>query len=399
MKPRTWILIAIAVVAAGFGAWGMLRGPIVHVVRVERTSLVQTVVVSGRVAAPAHVSIGSVAIGRVVEVKAREGDRVVAGELLIRLEEKEAMASVQQANASLAKADARVDQVLRVTGRVASEDLRQAKSALELADRRFVRISGLAASGSSTVDDLDQARSQRDQAQARQAAAESQAWGSASLSGTESRAARAEKEIARANLAAAEARLEQTRILAPANGILLARNVEVGDVVQPWSVLMAMATEGIPYLVVQPDEKNLYLLREGQEAIASSDAFPGLTFPAKVSRILPAVDRLRGTIEVRLTLNDPPAYLRPDMTVSVEMMAEKREATITLPEVAVRESGGRQPWVLVAREGRVQRRDVRLGMRGEDRFEVVEGLAQNEDVVVSDGVRLRPGQRVTVVRE
>lgn len=400
MMRRLWVLLAAGLLALVLLAVLLVaRGPRVVVVPAEMRPLVQTVVVSGRVEAAARVSLGSVAVGRVIEVRVREGERVKAGEPLVRLEDRESVAAVDQARAALEQADARLEQVRKVGGRVAGEEQRRAKSALVLAEQRLARIATLAASGASTGDELDEARSQVEQARARHAAAQSQAWGSGSPAGAEARAARAALEMARANLASAEARLEQTRILAPSDGQVLSRDVEVGDVIQPGATLVGMAADGAPYLVVQPDEKNLSLLKEGQEAVASADAFPGRTFPAKVSRILPSVDRLRGTVEVHLSVPDPPQFLRPDMTVSVEVVVARREAAIALPEVAVREAAGKQPWVLVAKDGLLERRSVRLGLRGEDRIEILEGVREGEDVVVGDGTRLRAGQRVRAARE
>jgi HlyD family secretion protein len=404
MKRRGWIIggsvaLGLVLAAVAFGVVVLVRGPAVAVTVVGQQPLVQTVVVSGRVAAAARVAIGTVAMGRVVEVAVREGDRVKAGAVLVRLEDREATATLAQAGAALQQALARSDQVRRITGRVASEDQRQAKAALDLAELRFARTTSLAAAGAQTGDELAQARALVEQARARHAASRSQAAGSGSAAGSESRAASAAVDMAGANVESASARLAQTRILAPSDGTILARNVEVGDVVLPGAALLGLATDGASYLVVQPDEKNLHLLREGQDAVASCDAFPGRTFPAKVSRILPAVDRLRGTVEVRLSMPEPPDFLRPDMTVSVEVLAERRESALVLPETAVHEVAGDRPWVLAVRDGRLERRDVRLGLRGEDRVEVVEGLAVGEDVVSGDGLRLKAGQRVRAVRE
>jgi HlyD family secretion protein len=404
MKRRGWIIggsvaLGLVLAAAAFGVVVLVRGPSVVVTVVQQRPLVQTVVVSGRVAAAARVAIGTVAMGRVVEVAVREGDRVKAGAVLVRLEDREAGAALAQAGAALQQALARSDQVRGITGRVASEDQRQAKAALDLAELRFTRTSSLAAAGASTGDELDQARMLVEQARARHAAARSQAAGSGTAAGAESRAAIAAVDMARANVESASARLAQTRILAPADGTILARNVEPGDVVLPGAALLGLATDGASYLVVQPDEKNLNLLREGQDAVASADAFPGRTFPARVARILPAVDRLRGTVEVHLSLPAPPDFLRPDMTVSVEVVAERRESALVLPETAVHEVAGARPWVLAVRDGRLERRDVRLGLRGEDRVEVVEGVVVGEDVVSGDGLRLKAGQRVRAVRE
>jgi multidrug efflux pump subunit AcrA (membrane-fusion protein) len=100
-------------------------------------------------------------------------------------------------------------------------------------------------------------------------------------------------------------------------------------------------------LVIEPDERNLALLALGQSATASSEAFPDDRFAATVSYIAPAVDPRRGTIEVRLAVPTPPEYLRPDMTVSVEITVAERAHTTILPADAVRGLAEGKPWILV----------------------------------------------------
>ncbi len=89
--------------------------------------------------------------------------------------------------------------------------------------------------------------------------------------------------------------------------------------VQPGRTLLVVARDGPTQLSVLPDEKNLAFLRLGQPATASVDAFPDRVFPARVAYIAPAVDLSRGTVEVKLDVPDPPPFLRPDMTVSVNV--------------------------------------------------------------------------------
>ena len=105
---------------------------------------------------------------------------------------------------------------------------------------------------------------------------------------------------ARAGLAAAKARLAQTSIVAPTDGVLIGRNVEPGDVVQPGKELMVLAPAGETQIVVQVDEKNLAQLKLGQKALASADAYPHERFDAELFYINPGIDALRGSVEVKL---------------------------------------------------------------------------------------------------
>ena len=109
--------------------------------------------------------------------------------------------------------------------------------------------------------------------------------------------------------------------------------------------------------------------------------------------VAPSVDPDRGTVEVKLVVPEPPEYLRPGMTVSVEIEVGRRDGVLLLPLEAVREASSEKPWVLVLEGGRAARRDVVLGLRGEERVEVVKGLSEGEVVLLATPRQVPPGQR------
>jgi HlyD family secretion protein len=163
---------------------------------------------------------------------------------------------------------------------------------------------------------------------------------------------------------------------------------------------MELSLAGETQLTVEPDERNLALLAPGQKALASAEAFPEQRFAARVVYLSPGVDAQRGTVEMRLAVDEPPPYLRPDMTVSVEVEVARRRAALVVPSDAVREPASLRPWVLTVRAGRAARQDVRLGARGERLVEVIEGapaeggLSPGEMVLLPAGRLVLPGQRV-----
>jgi HlyD family secretion protein len=201
-----------------------------------------------------------------------------------------------------------------------------------------------------------------------------------------------------ARLAGAMVRLEQTRLLAPQSGIILSRAVEPGDTIQPGATLLVLAADGETQLVIEPDERNLAWIRPGQPARASADAFPREVFDAQVDYIAPAIDRERGSIEVRLRVPEPPVFLKPDMTVSVDLTVASKRRALTVPSDAVRGAATTAPWVPVVVGGRIVRKSVTLGIRGEGHSEIASGLDEGAEVVVSTDVTLVDGQRVRVLR-
>ena len=110
--------------------------------------------------------------------------------------------------------------------------------------------------------------------------------------------------------------------------MLISRSVEVGDVVQPGKALMVLAASGQPQILIQIDEKNLSKIALGQKAFGSADAFASQRFDAVVGYINPGIDAARGSVEVKLNVANPPAYLRQDMTVSVDIETARRTATV-----------------------------------------------------------------------
>ena len=385
-----WALLGGAAALALLLGGRALLGPKVPVWIGERRELVQRVVASGRVLAPARIQIGSVVVGRATRVPLDRGDRVKPLDLLVQLDDVESRAALAQARSAVAQAAARFEQVEVVSARVTTEAVRQAELRLAQAELKLTRNRTLAEAGSVSRSDLDDALQARDLAASQLASARIQA--SAAATGADRHVAQAALDQARGAEQAALARLEQLQIRSPAAGVVTERDVEPGDVVQPGRALLVVARDGPTQLSVLPDEKNLAFLRLGQAATASVDAFPDRVFPARVAYIAPAVDLSRGTVEVKLDVPDPPPFLRPDMTVSVNVEVGRDPAAVVLPAGAVRDAGT-EPWVLAVRDGRTVRQPVKLGMRGEGAVQVLSGLAPGE-AVVAPASSIGPGARV-----
>jgi HlyD family secretion protein len=394
--------LAVLAVALALLAWAGVRflfGPSVEVSKVVRRDVLQTIVSSGRVETPYRVDIGAQIVGTVAQVPVEQGDRVKAGQTLIVLEASEAEAVVKQAQVSVAQAEARIRQLRELQLPVASQSLRQAQVNLENARAQLERNQRLYEGGfigKSALDDLQRAV---DVAQTQVDSARKQVQ-TAQPTGSDYALATTALAQAQANLQAARARLAYTTIAAPRDGTLIARDVERGDVVQPGKVLMVLSPEGETQLVVQIDERNLSRLRLGQPALASADAYPNERFKAEVVYVNPGVNAQRGTVEVKLRVADPPAYLRQDMTVSVDIEVERHPGALAVRADAVRDLGGAKPWVLRVNGGRALRQNVTLGLRGEGWAEVRDGLKEGDLVVPADNTAIKPGRHVrTVVRE
>jgi len=342
-----WILVAVLLmlVVGGLAALA-LRVPTAEALRVVPAPLVRTLQFSARVATLSRVDVGSTLTGRVAQVRVREGAQVKRGEVLIQLETDELRAALAQA--------------------VASE--RQATATLQAAHATLARARQLVAQNFYSAAQLDEAQRGQDVAQAQVGAA-------------------------KAAVASARARLEQAVVLAPAEARVLARMVEPGQIVQPGKALMSLALAGPTQLVAQVDERFLDQLQVGQSALVVADAFAGQRFAAQVLSIAPVVDAQRGAIEVKFTLpQEPPAFLREDMTLSVDVETARRERALVLPLAVLREADADSATVLVAVDGQAQARRLRLGLRTLEAVEVLDGLREGD--LVLTGANLHAGQRV-----
>ncbi len=391
-----WAVAAAVVLIALVLAWlAWLRGPQVDVIELRRAPLVRTLQFSARVATLSRVDVGSTVTGRVEAVRVEEGATVRAGDVLVQLEDQEWRAALVQAEAAEQQANAHLAGLRSGTRTTAQAALAQAEVTQRTAQAALVRAQQLVDQGFYSAAQLDEARRAATVAheQARSASAQVQANADG---GTDLAQAQAQRDVARAATAAAQARLAQATLRAPTDARVLLRAVEPGQIVQPGKALLSLALVGPTQLVAQVDERFLEQLRPGQSAAVLADAFPDQRFAARVLSLAPAVDAQRGAIEVKFALvGSAPDFLREDMTLSVEVETARVDATLVLPQSALRAPAqGNQAEVLVVREGRAMARSVRLGLRTLGAVEIQEGLAEGEAVLQSGGMtagaRVRP---------
>ncbi|MCU0896224.1 MAG: efflux RND transporter periplasmic adaptor subunit [Burkholderiales bacterium] len=392
LRPIPIAIAAALVVGLVFGVRALL-GPKVPAVEVTRGDLVQTVVSTGRVITPARVELGAVVTGTVAKVAFGEGDRVKAGETIATLRDDEQRAALAQARAALAEAEARVRQLTSVSTPVADQNLRAAEATLQLNRAEFERVRQLYEKGFYGKAKLDEATRNLQTAEAQYRSGVAQAQTNRP-DGSDYALALARRDQARAAVEVAQAKLDNMHVKAPADGTLLTKLVEPGDVVQAGKQMFELAVAGDTQLVLNVDEKNLALLAIGQKAKAVADAYPGQPFDAQVFYIAPSVDAQRGTVEVKLRVPQPPAFLRPDLTVSAEIVGARRDGTMIVPTEAIRDAATAAPYVLVVREGKVVRQPVKLGLRGDGRTEVLEGVVPGEALIPAAQASVSAGQRV-----
>lgn len=387
-RYKPWIMIILLVLAVSFATYRWWQGPLLPSYEVVSSPLIQTVVASGRVEKVSRTQIGSEITGVVLERLVQEGDRVSRGDVLLVLKSDEISAQVRQAEAELKE--------LATTRRPQAEfDLANAKVQLEQAQREAVRRRNTELgilSAEEREKSIEAERLARNNLE------------SARLKVASLAPDKVEETKLREQLAALQAQLAKTKIRAEVSGIILTRNVEPGDLVQPSQTLFTIALDGATEIRVPFDERNLPLLALQQKAAVITDAYPDQPFPAHINFIAPSIDAQRGTVDVRLTVDPVPDFLRQDMTVSVNVETNKREQTLVIPNDALSSISGNKAMVILVRDRKIQRHPITLGLRGLVMSEVVAGLKEGDHVltdaesVLKDGIRVRIEQTKRVLQ-
>jgi HlyD family secretion protein len=340
---------------------------------VEKGDLARSVVATGKVQPLTKVEIKSKASGIVERLHADYGDRVKEGQVLAELDKEQLEARVREAKANLLAAEAAWEK-----NKIAAEgpDLPFLKSALERARKLYA--DGLIAP--QILDDADKAYQMALNAQT---AAKSQA----SVS-------KAEVEKARASLEQSESDLRYATIVSPMDGLVLSRDVEVGDAVSSILVLGSQATRIMTlgdvsevYVLGKVDEADIGRVYMGQRARIVVESFKDKPFEGKVTKISPlGVEKDNvTTFEVRVSIQNPTGALKTNMTANAEIILEEKKGVLMVPESAVLYDKERKPSLEVPDpkgEGGVRKIAVKLGISNGVKTELVEGLKEGDKVVL-----------------
>jgi HlyD family secretion protein len=397
VTQRSWLKISIAILIlvslAVYFSRNLILGKPVDAYPATISELAQTVVASGRVITPQRIIIAAETTGRVNLIPVLEGQTVKRGQLLIQLNDQDERASMAQATATVKQAEAKLRQLREVALPAASQNLKQAQTNVEQARKQYERTKDLQARGFISQAQLDEAKRNYDVISSQVSAARLQV-DTNRPAGSDLALASAAVAQAKASLHLAQVKLNEDAILAPADGTLISRSVESGDVVQPGKELMVLAADGETQILVQLDEKNLAKIALGQKVLGSADAYADQRFDAVVSYINPAIDATRGAVEVKMKVLKPPAYLRQDMTVSVDIETARRSNALVIPTGALHDASSNAPWVLVVRNNRTVKQPVKLGLHGDDSIEVLSGLKADEAVILSALGNIKAGMHV-----
>ncbi len=370
----------------------------VRLEKVGKRDLTSIVSASGKIQPKRKVDVSSDIQGRIVDLPVREGDMVQRGQVVVRIDPAQFQAAVERMEANLAATQAAET---------------QARANRDQAERAWVRARDIRAQNAQLVSQeaLEQAETQRAVALANFDAASRQV------------------DQARAALREAQDQLRKTTILAPMAGRVTRLAVEEGEVAVPGTfsretgLLMTISDLSVIQVMVQVDETDVVRIHLGDSVNVSIDAYPDTTYTGRVTKI--SNSSVRGAtaqattdqavdFEVEVTLDNPPAGVRPDLSATARIVTDTRRQALSVPIIAltVREPADTLPPDTARAAGRakkgegaardttrgpkreiegvfvvdtttrqVQFRAVRVGIAGDEYFEVTGGLREGETIV------------------
>ncbi|HKH83130.1 MAG TPA: efflux RND transporter periplasmic adaptor subunit [Gemmatimonadales bacterium] len=410
MKVGVGVLVAV-LVAAGVIAFRINKkknaGTEVRLEQTGRRDLVSAVTASGKIEAKTSVDISADITGRIIQIAVREGDLVKRGQFLLQIDAAQYQAAVARSQAVVSSTEAIV---------------LQTKASRDQAQRAWNRAKQLTELGENLI-----APETAEQSQTAFEVAEANYQSS-----------RAQLEQARAGLQEAKDNLAKTRLTAPISGRVVRLAVEEGEVAVPGTfsretgLLMTIADLSVILANVQVDETDVVRLQTRDSVEINIDAYPETTFVGLVTKVshsskLTPTQTASGSndravdFDVEITLKNPPPDIRPDLSCTARIVTDTRDNALSIPIIALtvrdhervpNESEGEPPvdtlrerfkkkeaeGVFVVRDGMATFRPVRVGVAGDDYFEVLEGLREGETIVagtyqairdLKDGAKVR----------
>lgn len=384
---RWWVLVLIILlVVAGGVLWFARREPVMEValvqVRKMETASRDTAVLSasGYVEARRQATVSSKITGQVVELFVEEGMEVSEGQVLAKLDDSEAKAQAENA---------------RVQIEVARASIPELKIRVEDAERTFKRMAALFDNAAISEEERDQAKTRMESLQAQLAIAESQL------------------ALAESGYAIALRHLDNYTIRAPFPGIAISKDAQVGEMISPVSAGGGYTRTGISTIVdmtsleVEVDVNESFIARVsiGQKVMAVLDAYPDWQIPATVRTVIPAADRQKATVKVRISFDALDPRILPDMGVKVNFLGETatddspdRETQSTQSLIVDSKAIDRatdRPHVWLCRpDNTLELRPVRVGRSFQRSMEILDGLRPGDWVVADASLPLKADQPI-----
>jgi HlyD family secretion protein len=393
-KRRRWIVagvVFIVLVGCGFGIAAALRPnrqiDASKLAAVERGDLARSVVATGKIEPLAKVDVKSKASGIVEKIFADYGDRVKQGQVLVELDKEQLRAQVAEARANLQAAEAAVQSAQATFERNVVDALGPDLPFLKSTADRNRKLAAEGLISASLLDDGDKAY---------QMALNKQLSAQRNVAVSRADVARAKAQVAQTQAALdnAEEDLRNSTIVSPMDGLLLSRDVEVGDAISSILILGSQATNIMTlgdvsevYVKGKVDEADISKVYLGQPARISVESLKDKKFMGKVTKISPlGVEKDNvTTFEVRVSIQNPTGELKANMSANAEIILEEKQKVLMVPEAAVIYDKDRHTFLETPDPGsKTGRRKLsaKLGISNGVKTELLEGLKEGQQVIL-----------------
>ena len=384
-------VVAVIVLLIAGGVFAATRGGTKidpsKLAKVEKGDLAKSVVATGKVTPITKVEVKSKASGIVKKLLVDYGDRVKKGQLLAQLDKVEIEAQVEQSKAGLEAAEANL--------KSSQADFERAKVDAEGPDvpvlkRAYDRATSMAKDGVVSASALDDAEKNYEMALNKQNVSKAQ------VTVLKAKIAQSQANVAQdeANLKQLEEQLSYTDIISPIDGIVLSRDVQMGDAVSSILVLGSSATLVMTlgdtsevYVKGKVDESDIGKVYLGQPARIKVESFKDKTFDGKVTKISPmGVEKDNvTTFEVRVSIQNPGGELKAEMTANAEIILEEHKNVLQIPEGAILYDKDKKASVEIPNPKGKEGKDkvaVNIGISNGAKTEVLSGLKEGDQVVL-----------------
>lgn len=414
------IIVLIGLTTLVFGLRRGTNTPTVEVIhpRAETSSQSAVLMATGYVIAHHKIQVGSKIAGRVAWIGVEKGDRVKRDQVVVRLEDREYRAQYEQAKSSYEGAQTRLKELERGSRPEeidrARADVERAQADLQTADAQLKRTQGLVSGGVAPAQTLDDAKGRYDSARANLSAL-TKTYELIRQGPRQEQIETARSEVARAKAAMdyATTILDAAEIRVPGNGTILERNVEQGEMVTTSFVgdrgakSFVVTIADLDDLQVELDinQNDFNRISADQTCTVVTDAYPDKPYNCRVDEISPEANRQKATIQVKVKVQKPDTFIRPDMnarvtfleTATVPKAAGEDKKLYIIPKRAVLESEtGKTVYIVV--DGIVQAKPIIVQKEvGGDVF-VSAGLIGNEAIIIGEQLsQMKIGERVQVL--
>ena len=422
--PSRWAVLWIIGGVALFlllGAWRLWSnkvnsGTFVEVERVQAVSsgaAPEGVVLNatGYIVAAHKIEVAAKVVGKVKWIGVDKGDRVHEGQVLVRLEDDEYQAQLQQAKGQLATLQARLDQALHGSRpeeiAQALANLNAAKADLDNANTTLDRAKNQASEGLTPKQIVDDAQSRYDSS-IHKVTSLQKAYELLKLGPRQEEidALRGQVEQARGALAYAETNVANTVIRSPVTGTILARAVEKGEFVTTSFVgdrgakgyVVSLADLNDLEVELDISQNDFAKLHSDQHGVVTVDAFPDRKYDGFIKEISPEANRQKATVQIKVKIAQPDEYLRPEMNASVAFVADqKRDSNANAaaqPVILIPASAVHDHAVFLVLDGKALRRPVKTGAISGQRVRIEDGLIGGEDLISNPPAGLKDGDKV-----